>query len=108
MDDWEHITPSEHIKQNQLQQINLCIDTLKEQILLSNQEIIDLKEQIVLLNKEITSLNNRIDTLEQKFSEKNERDVNRALRTYAMGKNDPITFVPAKSKFLKFPISKML
>ncbi len=71
-----------------------------------------ISNQLLLICNKIKEVDNKVDTmykilrkLEEKINERDERELNKAIRKYAMKNNPepPIHFVPTKT-----PISKLL
>lgn len=73
-----------------------------EQIIKLCQLLSNLQDTIDQQNKKINKLTSIVKNMESRIIEKNERDLNKAIREYAIQKDHPIGFVHSR------PLSKLL
>ncbi len=77
------------------------LERQNEQIVLLCKLISEFEDTMREQNKKINKMMNTIQTLEDRLREKTEREVNKALRLYSLGKGQPIDFVPTKVSLSK-------
>ena len=87
----------------ELSQLNELIALQHKQLVSLCEVIIELQNTVKDQTKKIIKLSNTINTLETKVIAKTQRDLNKALRSYSLKRQDPISFVPS----LKTPLSKL-